>query len=77
MPRGQATVEYVTLVTVLLIGACLLVRFETPVQTLAEAVAHAVAAPHRHPAVRPHPAVHRPHGPHRPVVHHCLCPGGA
>jgi hypothetical protein len=77
MPRGQATVEYVTLVTVLLIGACLLVRFETPVQTLAGAVAHAVAAPHRHPAVRPHRAVHRPHAPQRPVVHHCLCPGGS
>ena len=60
----------------LAVPACLLVRFETPVQTLAEAVAHAVAAPHRHPAVRAHRAVHRPHGPHRPVVHHCLCPGG-
>jgi hypothetical protein len=77
MSRGQATVEYLTLVTALVVGVCLLVRFETPVRAVAEAVAHAVAAPHRRARFdpRPHTSIHRPHPPRRPTVHRCLCPG--
>jgi Class III signal peptide. len=77
--RGQASIEYVLLISALMVAICLLVRYPTPVQWLARSVAHAVSQP---------PVVHRPHGgkhhhgsPHR-RPHPCLClptrgsPGG-
>jgi hypothetical protein len=72
MQRGQATVEYVALSVAILIAGCLLVRFQTPVDDLARAVANAVAAAHRRtPAARPHGHRQRPR---RHVEHPCLCP---
>jgi hypothetical protein len=72
MQRGQATVEYLALTLVLLISGCLLVRFQTPVGSLARALAHAVAPAHRRaPAHRP--SGHR-HGPPKHLSHPCLCP---
>jgi hypothetical protein len=72
MERGQSTVEYVLLVTMLVLGMCLLVRFPTPVAWMARAVAHAVA--HRPAAPRRHGGGHHHGSPHR-HPHPCLCPG--
>jgi hypothetical protein len=70
MQRAQASVEYLLLVSAILVGACLLVRFQTPVQAVATAVVHAVSGheqrapgqsgrhhPHRSPTRRPHPCL--------------------
>ena len=70
--RAQATVEYLLLLIVLLLGTCLLVRFETPVKAMATAVLHAIAGQARHPS----PARGGRH-PHRSPArrrHTCLCP---
>ena len=71
MERGQATIEYALLATTIVVATCLLVRFETPVQSLARAVAHAMAPS------RPRPPRHGGghHGHHRHRPHPCLCPG--
>jgi hypothetical protein len=74
MERGQSTVEYVLLVTVLVLGMCLLARFATPVEWMARAVAHAVA--HRPPTPDRHGGGGRHHGPPHRHPHPCLCPGG-
>jgi hypothetical protein len=69
--RAQASVEYLLLVSAILVGACLLVRFQTPVRAVATAVVHAVTGHARHPS----PTLHR-HHPHRPPTrrpHPCLC----
>ena len=58
--RGQASVEYVLLCAALILLACLLVRFQSPVTAIAGSVVGAVA-PH---AARPHP--HRGH--HGPLI---------
>jgi hypothetical protein len=71
MQRAQATIEYALLVTVLLVGTCLLVRFETPVQWLARAVVHAVAPGH---ARHGHHGGGGHHGRRRRRPHPCLCP---
>ena len=69
MHRGQATIEYVLLLTALMVGLCVLVRSETPVRWLARAITHAL--PHRQGGGggggHGHGPVHR-----RP--HPCLCP---
>jgi hypothetical protein len=71
MQRGQSTVEYTALLVVVLITACALVRFSTPVQRLAIDVVHAIVArPHRQ--TPSHPG-HAPPRHHRPAVHRCLC----
>jgi hypothetical protein len=56
--QGQATVEYLGLVLVGLVVACLLVRAATPVEQLAMAMVHAIV-----------PARHRAH-PAKPPVRH-------
>ena len=72
MQRGQATVEYLALSLAILITGCLLVRFQTPIGGLAQALVHAVAPAHRRPPAA-RPGGHR-HGPRRHVGHPCLCP---
>jgi len=73
MRRGQATIEYALLITALMVGLCLLVRFPTPVQWMARSIAHAVShgpsGGHRHGGA--HPGGHR-----RPPNRHpnpCIC----
>ena len=73
MQRGQATIEYVLLITALMLGMCVLVRFPTPVQWMARAVVHAVS--HRPAAPRHHGGGHHGH-PHR-HPHPCVCPAQA
>ena len=70
--RAQATVEYVALVSVALIAACLLVRFATPAERIARDLALAVLVrPHRAPVHAPRRAgIHPRHS----VTHPCLCP---
>ena len=43
MQRGQATIEYLLLITALMLGMCVLVRFPTPVEWMARAIVHAVS----------------------------------
>jgi hypothetical protein len=70
--RAQSTVEYVALVAVALIAACLLVRYATPAQRLARDIAQAVGgAPRRHV---PHTTRHASRRPHHVVRKPCLCP---
>ena len=71
MTQGQATIEYLALVLVGLVVACLLVRAATPVEQLAMAVVHTFV-PERH---RAPPVFHRArqHRTRRRVVHPCLC----
>jgi hypothetical protein len=69
MHRGQATIEYVLLLTALMLGLCVLVRYETPVRWLARAIAHAL--PHRQGGAGGGGHHHRP-GQRRPRP--CLCP---
>jgi hypothetical protein len=73
MQRGQSTIEYAALLVVVLITACALVRFSTPVERLATDLVHVlVTRPHRNvPHHRVSPS--RP-GHHRPATHRCLCP---
>jgi hypothetical protein len=71
--RGQATVEYGLLTTVLVVGICLLVRFVTPVEEIGRALLDPLK-PDRRP-----PAHHVPrHGnraaPRRTVPTRCYCP---
>jgi len=68
MHRGQATIEYVLLLTALMVGLCVLVRYETPVRFLACAITHAL--PHRQGGG----GGGRHHGPERRGPHPCLCP---
>jgi hypothetical protein len=67
MHRGQATIEYVLLLTALMVGLCVLVRYETPVRFLARAITHAL--PHRQGGG----GGGRHHGPERRRPHPCLC----
>jgi hypothetical protein len=68
MRRGQATIEYVLLLTALMLSLCVLVRYETPVRWMARAITHAL--PHRHGGAG---GGGHHHGPaHR--AHPCLCP---
>ena len=69
MHRGQATIEYVLLLTALMLGLCVLVRYETPVRWLARAITHAL--PHRQGGGGGGGHHHRP-GQRRPRP--CLCP---
>ncbi|HUZ84426.1 MAG TPA: hypothetical protein VMU66_07010 [Gaiellales bacterium] len=79
MSRGQASVEYAALLlAVLLVGGCLLVRYQTPVRGLAAVVAHAVAAPAGHHAARRRGHRPAPPRPSRSATHRsCLCPSAA
>jgi hypothetical protein len=70
MQRGQATIEYLLLVTALMLSMCLLVRYPTPVEWMARAIAHAVS--HR-PATHRHHGGGRHHASHR-HPHPCVCP---
>jgi hypothetical protein len=67
MHRGQATIEYVLLLTALMLGLCVLVRYETPVRWMARAITHAL--PHRKGGGRG--GGH--HGPEHRRPHPCLC----
>jgi hypothetical protein len=70
--RAQATVEYVALVAVALIAACLLVRYATPAQRLARDIAHVVSgAPRRR---SPHITRRASRHPRHVVKKPCLCP---
>lgn len=71
--RGQATIEYVLLITALMLGMCVLVQFPTPVQWMARAIVHAVSE--RPAAPRHHGGGHRHGHPHR-HPHPCVCPAG-
>jgi hypothetical protein len=78
--RGQASIEYVLLISALMVAICVLVRYPAPVEWMARSIAHAVSQ---------RPPAHRSHGggrhhrkpPHR-HPHPCLClstrgsPGG-
>lgn len=71
MQRAQASVEYLLLASAILVGACLLVRFQTPVRAVATAVVHAVAGHQRHDR-----GLLGGHHPHRSPTRHphpCLC----
>lgn len=68
MRRGQATIEYVLLLTGLMVSLCVLVRYETPVRWMARAITHAL--PHRHGGGGG--GHHHAPGHRRP--HPCLCP---
>ena len=68
MRRGQATIEYVLLLTALVLSLCVLVRYETPVRWMVRAITHAL--PHRHGGGG---GGHR-HGPAHRRPHPCLCP---
>jgi hypothetical protein len=70
MRRGQATIEYVLLLTALMLSLCVLVRFETPVRWMARAITHAL--PHRGGGGG---GGGRHHGPEHRHPHPCLCPG--
>jgi hypothetical protein len=69
MHRGQATIEYVLLLTALILSLCVLVRYETPVRFLARAITHAL--PHRQGGGG---GDNHHHGPERRRPHPCLCP---
>ena len=71
--RGQATIEYVLLITALMLGMCVLVRFPTPVEWMARAIVHAVS--HRPAGPRHHGGGHHHGHPHR-HPHPCVCPTG-
>ncbi len=75
MNRAQASVEYLLLCVALILVACLLVRFQSPVTAIARSVEAAMVA---HPRPR-HP--HRGHpGQHHPSPRHacwCAAPRGA
>jgi hypothetical protein len=77
MQRGQSTVEYLALVLLVLVAACALVRFHTPVEGMAIDLAQAVSG-----HGRPH-LVHRRRAPRhhedhrRPDDRTCLCPFSA
>jgi len=68
MHRGQATIEYVLLLTALMLSLCVLVRYETPVRWLARAITHAL--PHRQGGGGG--GYH--HRPEHRRPHPCLCP---
>jgi len=65
-------VEYVALISVALIAACLLVRFATPAERIARDIAHAVTARPRRPVT--HLSRHSRHRTHRAGRAPCLCP---
>ncbi len=75
MERAQASIEYLLLASAILVGSCLLVRFQTPVRAVATAVVHALSGR----AQQPGPQLHR-HHPHRSPTrrpHPCLCQASA
>jgi hypothetical protein len=78
MQRGQTTAEYLGLVLLILVCACALVRFHTPVRSLAGELARIVE--HR-PARPSSPARRRRRHahthPHTPPDRACLCPFAA
>jgi len=69
MHRGQATIEYVLLLTALMLSLCVLVRYETPVRWMARAIIHTL--PHRQGGGA---GGGRNHGPEHRRPHPCLCP---
>ena len=69
MRRGQATVEYVLLLTALMLSLCVLVRYPTPVRWMARAITHAL--PHRQGGGG---GGGHHHGPEHRRPHPCLCP---
>jgi hypothetical protein len=72
--RGQSTVEYLALVLLVLVAACALVRFHTPVEGMAVDLAQAVSGHGRRHLVhqRRPPRHHEGHG--RPADRSCVCP---
>jgi hypothetical protein len=76
MQRGQSTVEYLALVLLVLVAACALVRFHTPVEGMAVDLAQAVSGRGRRHLVHqrrpPHHEGHR-----RPADRRCTCPFSA
>ena len=64
--------EYLGLCLAILIGACVLVRFSTPVDDLAASLVRTLA-PHRSAPVHRQPRI-RPRRPAHRVPHPCLCP---
>jgi len=74
MQRGQSTVEYLALVLLVLVAACALVRFHTPVEGMAVDLARAVSGQTRRHLVH-HRRAPRPHEGHRrPADRSCVCP---
>jgi hypothetical protein len=74
MQRGQSTVEYLALVLLVLVTACALVRFHTPLEGMAVDLARAVSGRGRHHLVhqRRAPRHHEEH--RRPADRSCVCP---
>ena len=74
MQRGQSTVEYLALVLLVLVAACALVRFHTPLEGLAVDLAQAVSGRGHHHLVHQRRAPRHHEGPRRPADRSCVCP---
>jgi hypothetical protein len=74
MQRGQSTVEYLALVLLVLVAACALVRFHTPVEGMAIDLAQAVSGHGRRHPVHQRRAPRHHEGHRRPADRRCVCP---
>jgi len=74
MQRGQSTVEYLALVLLVLVAACALVRFHTPLEGMAVDLAEAVSGHGRRHLVHPRRAPRHHAGHRRPADRSCVCP---
>jgi len=74
MQRGQSTVEYLALVLLVLVAACALVRFHTPVEGMAIDLAQAVSGNGRRHLVHQRRAPRHHEGHRRPADRRCVCP---
>jgi len=74
MQRGQSTVEYLALVLLVLVAACALVRFHTPLEGMGVDLAQAVSGHGRRHLVHPPRAPRHHEGHRRPADRSCVCP---
>ena len=77
MQRGQSTVEYLALVLLVLVAACALVRFHTPLEGMAVDLAQAVSGHGRRHLVHRRRVPRRHVGHRRPADRSCVCPFSA
>ena len=76
MQRGQATAEYLGLVLLVLVCACALVQFHTPVRSLAGDLARIVEHRPARPSAPARRRLARTY-PRKPPDRACLCPFAA
>jgi hypothetical protein len=74
MQRGQSTVEYLALVLLVLVAACALVRFHSPLEGIAVDLAEAVSGRGRRHLVQQRRAPRQHEGHRRPADRNCVCP---